>query len=88
MNKEEMIRILQNFTENNDFRINPDKKHVDIIIDGLLKNEKKYGLKLCPCRVRDGKREHDLESICPCNFKMHDSWKNKGMCLCGLFVKR
>jgi ferredoxin-thioredoxin reductase catalytic chain len=53
-----------------------------------LGNEKKYGLRLCPCRLRDGTREKDLELICPCNFKAQGVWKDKGRCWCGLFVKR
>jgi len=88
MNKEELRKAWENFTENNDFILNTDKKHVDTIIDGVLKNEEKYGLKLCPCRLRDDTRQRDLELICPCNFKMHKTWKNKNMCWCGLFVKR
>ncbi|MBW2992263.1 ferredoxin:thioredoxin reductase [Candidatus Woesearchaeota archaeon] len=88
MNAEELRKAWENFTEKNDFILNPDKAHVDIVIDGVLKNEEKFGLKLCPCRLRDGSRERDLELICPCNFKIQDTWKNKGECWCGLFVKR
>jgi ferredoxin-thioredoxin reductase catalytic chain len=53
-----------------------------------LENEKNCGLKLCPCRVRDGTRKGDLELICPCNFKAQKTWKDEGQCWCGLFVKR
>jgi len=88
MEPEELRQAWENFTENNDFKLNPDKEHVDMIIDGVLGNEKKYKLKLCPCRLRDGTRERDLELICPCNFEMQDTWKQKGMCWCGLFVRR
>ncbi|MBS3176599.1 hypothetical protein J4457_05175 [Candidatus Woesearchaeota archaeon] len=88
MNKEELRNAWEQFTDNNDFRINPDKKHVDLIIKGVLENEKRHGLKLCPCQVRDGTRQRDLELICPCNFKIQETWKSKGMCWCGLFVKR
>jgi ferredoxin-thioredoxin reductase catalytic subunit len=44
-------------------------------------------LRLCPCRLRDGSRERDLELLCPCNFKHHDTWRNEGRCWCGLFVR-
>jgi ferredoxin-thioredoxin reductase catalytic subunit len=88
MNKEELKRVWEEFTEKNDFMLNPDREHVDMIADGLLENELKYGLKLCPCRLRDGTRERDLELICPCNFKTHDTWQSKGYCWCGLFVKK
>ncbi len=87
MNKEELRKAWENFTEKNDFALNPDSKHVNIIIEGILKNEEKFGLKLCPCRLSDGTRQKDLELICPCNFKIQKTWKEKGMCWCGLFVK-
>jgi len=93
MNKEELKQTWNIFTKNNDFILNPDTDHVDMIADGVLLNEKNHGLKLCPCRLRDGTREKDLELICPCNFKTHTTWLNpisnrKPMCWCGLFEKR
>ena len=88
MNKEELRRVWKKFTENNDFILNPDKRHVDGIIEGVLENERKTGLKLCPCRLRDGTRQRDLELLCPCNFKIHDTWRNEGRCWCGLFIKK
>lgn len=88
MNRKDLRRVWEDFTKENDFTLNPDRKHVDMIVEGVLENEKQYGLKLCPCRLRDGTRQRDLDLICPCNFKMHDTWKTKGMCWCGLFVKK
>ncbi|MBU0629140.1 MAG: hypothetical protein KKC75_08185 [Nanoarchaeota archaeon] len=93
MNKEDLIQIWENFAKDNDFKLNPDREHVGFIIQGVLKNEAKYGLKLCPCRLRDGTRQKDLELICPCNFKTQETWLNpkqgmSQMCWCGLFVKR
>jgi len=88
MNPKELKESWKAFTEKNDFKLNPDEKHVDTVVKGVLENEKKVGLKLCPCRLRDKTRGRDMELICPCNFKIQDTWKNKGMCWCGLFVKR
>jgi len=88
MNAEELRESWESFTEKNDFMLNPDGKHVGMVIGGVLKNEENYGLKLCPCRLRDGSRERDLELICPCNFEVQETWKSKGQCWCGLFVKR
>ena len=88
MTPEELRKVWERFTEKNDFILNPDKSHVGMVIDGVLKNEQKSGLKLCPCRLRDGTRERDLKLICPCNFKIQDTWTKKGECWCGLFVKR
>ena len=44
------------------FRINPDKKYVSIIIEGL---EKKNGH--CPCRVNV-----DETTLCPCDEFIKD----------------
>jgi len=79
MNKKEFRKILEEFTKNKDFMLNPDKDKFDEIANTILKNEKKYGLKLCPCQI---------DIVCPCNFKLQEIWKNKGSCLCGLFVKK
>ena len=88
MNKNEIIKIWENFCLNNDFKLNEDREHVDMIAEGVLKNEEKKGLKLCPCRLSDGSKERDLTLICPCNFKIHETWNSKGQCWCGLFVKK
>lgn len=88
MNPEELKKAWGKFTEKNEFILNPDEKYVDGIIDGVLKNEEKHGLKLCPCRLRDETKEKDLELICPCNFEIQKNWDKKGDCWCGLFVKR
>ena len=88
MNKEELINSWKKFAEDKDFELNPDKKNVDFAAEGILRNEEKYGLKLCPCRLRDGTKEKDLELICPCKFKSQDSWKEKDQCWCGLFIKK
>ncbi len=88
MNKDELKKAWAKFTEPNDFVLNPNEEHVNKIIDGVLDLEKKYGLKLCPCRLRNGSLERDLELICPCNFKIQANWKTKGECWCGLFTRR
>ena len=87
MNAEELRTAWAKFTENNNFILNTDEDHVSMVISGVLDNEKEYGLKLCPCRLRDGTRQRDLELICPCNFKIQDVWENEGRCWCGLFIK-
>jgi ferredoxin-thioredoxin reductase catalytic subunit len=88
MKEEEIIKVWKDFTDINDFKLNPDNTHVNLVVQGVLKNEEKHGLKLCPCRLRNKTFERDLELICPCNFKAQDNWEQKGMCWCGLFIKR
>ena len=88
MNAEELRAAWAKFTENNDFILNTDEDHVNMVINGVLDNEREYGLKLCPCRLRDGTRQRDLELLCPCDFKNQDVWETEGRCWCGLFIKR
>ncbi|MBI2128876.1 ferredoxin:thioredoxin reductase [Candidatus Woesearchaeota archaeon] len=93
MDKQELIGVWDVFSKKNgSFKLNPDRKHVEIVADGVLSNEQKHGLKLCPCRLRDGTFEKDMELICPCNFFIHETWLRprpgmQPMCWCGLFVK-
>jgi ferredoxin-thioredoxin reductase catalytic subunit len=89
MNKEELIASWHKFADQSrDFSVNSDEAHVAGLAEGELINEQKFGFKLCPCRLRDGSRQRDLELICPCNFKAQDNWAKLGRCWCGLFVKR
>ncbi len=88
MEKKQLIRVWEAFAENNDFKLNPDKAHVDMVAEGVLGNEKETGLKLCPCRLRDGTFKTDLGLLCPCNFKAQEVWRTQNRCWCGLFVKR
>ena len=88
MDEEELKKVWERFAEKQDFMLNPDKTHVERIAKGVLLNESKFGLKMCPCRIRDGTREQDLKLICPCNFKADETWAKKGQCWCGLFVKK
>jgi ferredoxin-thioredoxin reductase catalytic subunit len=55
------------------FRMNPDQKYVDMIIQGI---EKKEGH--CPCRVNV-----DDTTLCPC-----DDFIENGNCKCKLFIPR
>jgi len=88
MDADKLKIIWQKFIQNNDFVLNPDETIVNGVADGVLANEQKFGLKLCPCRMRDGTRKTDLQLICPCNFKIQDNWRKFGRCWCGLFVKK
>ena len=88
MNREEILRVCEEFTKKNDFKLNPETKIVDMLVDGLIRNEAKKGLKLCPCRVSDGNPVNDVKLICPCNFKIQEEWPKQGRCHCGLFIKR
>lgn len=53
------------------YRINPDKKYVSVILEGL---QKKGGH--CPCRVNV-----DDSTLCPC-----DEFIQEGICKCKLYL--
>ncbi len=90
MNKVAFTRAIETFAENNDFQVNPDKGKVGMLLEGIFNNEKNHGLKYCPCRLITKERDEDLKLICPCNFLIHETYKDikDGECWCGLFVRR
>ena len=69
------------------FVLSSDKEIVDDVATGVLENEKTKGFKYCPCRLPTGDKKKDLELICPCNFKIQETWKDRGECWCSLFVR-
>ena len=86
MNKKQLLAWCEKYAKSQGFKLNPDKKIVDTIIEGLLRNEKKHGFRYCPCRVLTLNKEKDKIIICPCIYHK-DEIKRDGHCLCNLFVK-
>ena len=83
---EEIIKNYSEYSQTNGFRLNPNRKIVERIINGLLENEKKKGKRYCPCRILIGNQEEDSKKICPCAYHKEEIAK-KGICYCGLFLK-
>jgi ferredoxin-thioredoxin reductase catalytic subunit len=50
-----------------------------------MKNEQRYGYRACPCRLASGKKEQDLDIICPCDYRDPDL-NDFGACYCALYV--
>lgn len=90
MDKEKFLEAITKFTEKNEFQVCLDKGKVQMLIEGMFNNEKNHGLKYCPCRLATKDFEEDLKLVCPCNFLIHETYKDKedGECWCGLFVRR
>jgi ferredoxin-thioredoxin reductase catalytic chain len=88
--REKFLKAIEKFTENNEFQVNPDQEKVKMLLDGLFNNEQNHGLKYCPCRLITKDFAEDLKLVCPCNFLIHETYKDKedGECWCGLFVRR
>lgn len=87
MNVEELTRVLARYAESQGFRLNPDGGVVKTIVEGLLRNEQKFGKRYCPCRAVTGDEEQDRKIICPCAFH-RDELRQMGHCHCYLFVSK
>ena len=87
MTAEELIKEYKEYAKKQGFLLNPDKEVTEVIIRGLLQREEKFGQRFCPCRRITGHQEEDKKIICPCFWHLEEI-KEKGRCLCGLFVKK
>ena len=67
------------------YHLNPDVEFTKELVKGLLINEKRYGYQACPCRLASGKKEEDLDIICPCDYRDPDI-SDYDACYCGLYV--
>jgi ferredoxin-thioredoxin reductase catalytic subunit len=67
------------------YHLNPDLPFTRNLVRGLLVNEKRFGYQACPCRLSSGKREEDLDIICPCDYRDPDL-NDFGDCYCALYV--
>jgi ferredoxin-thioredoxin reductase catalytic chain len=65
--------------------LNKDREYVLEILEGLLRNESRYGYRSCPCRLAAGIREKDADIICPCAYRNPDL-EEYGSCYCRLYV--
>ena len=76
---------LKKDTTDGGYRLNPDAEFVRNLIRGLLKNEQRCGYQACPCRLASGKKEEDLDIVCPCDYRDVDIDEH-GACYCALYV--
>lgn len=86
MDKEKLKEICRKHAESIGAKLNPNREVLDVLLEGLLRNEEKYGYRYCPCRVVSGDPEKDKKIICPCWYHLLEIEK-MGRCWCGLFVK-
>jgi len=67
------------------YRLNSDPVFLGDLIEGLKKNEDRYGYPSCPCRIATGKLDLDRDIICPCDYRDPDLTEY-GSCYCALYV--
>ena len=67
------------------YHLNPDVEFTKELVKSLIVNERRYGYRACPCRLASGKREDDLDIICPCDYRDPDL-NEFDACYCALYV--
>lgn len=84
---EKTYQRLDKFAESKGYHLNPDIEFTKDLIRSLLINQKRYGYWACPCRLASGKRDEDLDIICPCDYRDPDL-DEFGACYCALYVSQ
>jgi ferredoxin-thioredoxin reductase catalytic chain len=69
------------------YYLNPDPKFLQSLLEGLKRNEERYGYPSCPCRLASGNFEIDRDIICPCDYRDPDVTEF-GACYCALYVRK
>lgn len=78
------LRLKQE-AEASGYNLNPDEEFSRGLAHGLLVNAERYGYASCPCRLASGKKEDDLDIVCPCDYRDADL-SEFGACYCALYV--
>ncbi len=82
---EALYRKIVSEAEQGGYRVNPDAPFAKALVRGLLVNQARYGYISCPCRLAAGRKEADLDIICPCDYRDPDL-NEYGACFCALYV--
>jgi ferredoxin-thioredoxin reductase catalytic chain len=69
------------------YYLNPDPKFLQSLLEGLKRNEERYGYPSCPCRLASGNFDVDRDIICPCDYRDPDV-AEYGACYCALYVRK
>jgi ferredoxin-thioredoxin reductase catalytic subunit len=85
MTPEKLFAVLTPYASSQGIALNRDRTFTLDILEGLLKNEERYGYRSCPCRLAGGSKEQDQDIICPCVYRDADI-AEYGSCYCSLYV--
>jgi len=69
------------------YYLHPDPDFLKDLLEGLRRNEERYGYPSCPCRLASGKFELDRDIICPCDYRDPDV-QEYGTCYCALYIRK
>jgi len=84
---EEVLQRAESDAKTHGYYLNPDPEFLKNLIEGLKKNEDRYGYPSCPCRLASGKLELDRDILCPCDYRDPDI-EEYGCCYCALYVRK
>ena len=88
MTKLENVRNrAENDAKANGYYLIPDPELLQDLLEGLQKNEERYGYPSCPCRLASGNLELDRDIICPCDYRDPDV-NDYEQCYCSLYVTK
>ena len=86
MAPETRLAQIRKGAESGGYHLNPDDSFARMLVEGMLKNEERYGYPSCPCRLATGEKARDLDIICPCDYRDADI-SEFGACYCSLYVR-
>jgi ferredoxin-thioredoxin reductase catalytic subunit len=69
------------------YYLNPDPDFLRDLLEGLKRNEERYGYPSCPCRLASGVFELDRDITCPCDYRDPDT-EEYGHYYCALYVRK
>jgi ferredoxin-thioredoxin reductase catalytic chain len=69
------------------YYLHPDAAFLNDLVEGLKRNEERYGYPSCPCRLATGNFDIDRDIICPCDYRDPDV-AEYGSCYCALYMRR
>jgi len=69
------------------YYLNPDPEFLRDLLEGIKRNEERYGYPSCPCRLASGKFQLDRDILCPCDYRDPDVLEY-GHCYCALYVRK
>ncbi len=82
---QKLYQRLNREAEAGGYHLNPEAEFTKDLVRGLIINEKRYGYWACPCRLASGRKEDDLDIICPCDYRDADL-NEYDACYCALYV--
>ena len=85
--KADVYKFVEMVANKNDWKLNPDEKFIEMLVEGFQSNYNTHGYFGCPCRLLEGDREKDKDLICPCDYCVPDQ-KEYGHCYCGLYLTK